>query len=208
MEGKTLHKIVIITITSLVVLAVIIFLLQVKKVGWRAAWNRINPIRRMRQAVDYVFTTEQESYLEELHQDGERDFRLLIKEIEEETGYKVIITSGYRSFAKQAELDRQNGKNANPGYSYHNYGLAIDINAVKPGTWLRKSTSIELWEASGIPEIIRNNGFRWGGDFKSYYDPVHIDLPLEKVATLKRYAELQFGSGSNWNNYQGNKVIF
>ena len=49
-------------------------------------------------------------------------------EIEDKLGYTAIITSGYRTFAKQQSLHNQNSQNAKAGYSSHNFGFAVDIN--------------------------------------------------------------------------------
>lgn len=105
-------------------------------------------------------------------------FETLISAIEER-GYTVIVTSSYRSAAKQAELykDKSMHKSsiAKPGKSQHQVRIAIDINIKKDGKQWMKGTKKQDWEATGIPELAKNLGFRWGGNF-SKYDPVHFDL--------------------------------
>jgi len=39
-----------------------------------------------------------------------------------------------------------------------------------------KGHSKSSWESTGAPDVARGMGFRWGGDFKSYHDPVHFEL--------------------------------
>lgn len=81
------------------------------------------------------------------------------------------VTSGYRSPAEQARLYRRwqqglmPGPVAPPGYSYHEYGRAIDIIADE-----------EVLRAAGIGW--ENAGGRWGGTFKGKgkYDPIHFQV--------------------------------
>lgn len=80
-----------------------------------------------------------------------------------------------------------------------------DINATNGTSYLRKASSKEAWEATGIPNIARDMGIRWGGDFKTYYDPVHFDLGNDyDVKHLKELAFEQFGT--NWNDIKGNEI--
>lgn len=105
-------------------------------------------------------------------------FSDLIKKIEE-MGYEVIITNSFRSRKKQMELqkklkDRPGVKAAKK--SKHEYGVALDINLKKGDKWWKLSTPKDEWEKTNVPKIARENGFRWGGDFRDNYDPVHFDL--------------------------------
>jgi peptidoglycan L-alanyl-D-glutamate endopeptidase CwlK len=124
----------------------------------------------------------------QLHPNARRQFAEFIKKVEAK-GYKVVITSGYRSFEKQARLHRENSKNAKAGYSSHNYGYALDINIYDPKTGqqlLKKASSKKSWEDSGIVDIAKNMGFTWGGDFRSYHDPIHFAIPREKSTAEMR----------------------
>ena len=77
---------------------------------------------------------------------------------------RFVLTSGYRSPAEQAALyDRYLAGDPNVLYppaknSYHEYGLAVDVESNK------------LLELGQYAESI---GMRWGGRFG---DPVHFDL--------------------------------
>lgn len=98
-----------------------------------------------------------------------------------QAGYTPTITSSYRSIAQQQhewdsnpDCDDDHCGVARPGYSFHNYGLALDLNFKGNGYHLLKPDSKQEWLSSGIPQIATANGLRWGGYF-SKYDPVHFD---------------------------------
>lgn len=127
-------------------------------------------------ATTTALSSKHKKYTNILHPDVDQDFEHLISEIQKK-GYKVVITSSYRDFKHQVRLKKQNKSNATPGHSPHNYGLAIDINIISPtGKWFKKATSKQQWMKTGIPQLAKSLGFRWGGDFKSYHDPVHFDV--------------------------------
>ena len=104
------------------------------------------------------------------------NFEELFKQIRRKTSYRVLVTSGNRSHAAQERLYAQNKKNAKPGRSPHQHQRAMDINLVSLRGLVRKSDSKETWEATGVPELARDLGFRWGGDFRTYHDPVHFEV--------------------------------
>jgi hypothetical protein len=108
-------------------------------------------------------------------------FDRFIQEIETTTEWRVHVTSGFRTAEEQAELREEDPRNARSGKSKHNLGRAIDINLYPAqriwGGWLRKSTSKKNWEASGVLQIAQKHGLKWGGNFKTYYDPVHFEIP-------------------------------
>lgn len=151
---------------------------------------------------------EQEAYIKDLHPKAQDKFRQFIKRVQDETGWSVLITSGYRSFQKQAQLKKEDSRNGSPGYSYHNYGLAIDLNLLKAGKRLMKASPRSEWEASGILKIAKDMGLFWGGDIKGYPDNVHFDVrPSIGITTKELYdkAIKQFGSA---DKAQGNQVQF
>jgi len=150
-------------------------------------------------------SAKQESFISELNPQEQKRFRKLIDKIQKQTGWTMTITSGYRDFAKQEYLKRVNSKNANAGYSEHNYGIALDMVAEKDGQKLRKSSSIRNWEQTGIPQIAKQMGFRWGGDFTNYHDPVHFGLGhIYDTSELLNKAYNKFGRNSN--NIRGNEI--
>lgn len=158
-----------------------------------------------RKIFTVLLTSQQEYYIKDLHPKVQNEFRRFVRRVEKDTGYKIIFTSGYRTFAEQQKEYEADSSNAAPGYSFHEFGMASDINATNGTDYLRKGSSKEAWEKSGIPQIAREMGFRWGGDFASYYDPVHFDRGNDyDVNTLRELAINQFGS--NWNDIEGNKI--
>jgi len=171
-----------------------------------AVINRDKIKTMAKDIINYAFSKEQEFFLTDLHTKYQNVFRSFIADADKKLGYKVLITSGYRSFKKQAELKLENSDNALPGKSMHNYGLALDINLIskKDGTQLKKSSTSAAWEKTGIVELATKYGLKWGGGgtFGSYHDPVHFEIPL---GGSKMYADAikQFGSESK---VVGNKV--
>ena len=99
----------------------------------------------------------------------------------------LTVTGTLRSMETQAALYAQGrttpGRivtNARPGYSYHNFGLAIDVVPTEllalprwgdtPGRQVRTD---ELWKRVG--GIGKAMGFRWGGEFKTILDRPHFE---------------------------------
>lgn len=157
------------------------------------------------KAKKFLLKKQHEYFVEDLHPKVQDRFRELIRGIEKR-GYDVILTSGYRSFKKQADLKKKNPKNASPGRSMHNYGLAIDLNLRKGTTLWRKKTSQEKWLMTGVPQLAEKLGFRWGGRFKSYHDPVHFSLAKDySPKKLLAQAVKQFGSKPE--KIRGNRVV-
>jgi peptidoglycan L-alanyl-D-glutamate endopeptidase CwlK len=127
--------------------------------------------------------------VEGLHPKARSKFKEFISRVEKELKMKFILTSGHRTFEKQAELYRKNSNNAKAGNSSHNYGFALDLNVIdKNGRQLMKKDSTADWKASGIVDIAKEMGFKWGGDFSGYHDPIHFYLePLARDDMKKRY---------------------
>lgn len=120
-------------------------------------------------------------------------------------GIPLTVTFTLRSMATQAALYAQGrtkpGKivtNARPGYSFHNYGLALDMvptALLKLPKWgdtpAHQKATDALWARVGA--IGKAIGFRWGGDFKKLIDRPHFewsgDLALADLRAGKRPAE-------------------
>ncbi len=107
-------------------------------------------------------------------------FAAFIKDVEAARSWKIYITSGLLSPEEQANLKLQNTQNAAAYRSKHVLGLAIDINLFQRHWFgyrqLMKASERKRWEASGILAIVNKHGLKWGGSFKSYYDPVHFEI--------------------------------
>ena len=91
-------------------------------------------------------------------------------------GISITLTSGFRTLQEQRRLYARLGRvglAAQPGRSYHNYGLALDFVATPRSAQAR---------AGRLAESL---GLRWGGRFHPP-DPVHIDagnyVPIDQAA--------------------------
>lgn len=117
-------------------------------------------------------------------------------------GIPLTVTFTLRSMETQAALYAQGrtkpGRivtNARAGYSFHNFGLALDVvptELLALPSWgdtppHQKHTD-SLWAQVGA--IGKAIGFRWGGDFKMIKDRPHFEwsgtLALADLRTGKR----------------------
>ena len=102
-------------------------------------------------------------------------------------GIPLTVTFTRRSMETQAALYAQGRTapghvvtNARPGYSYHNFGLAIDVVPTEllalpqwGDTPAHQARTDALWsQVGGIGKTI---GFRWGGEFKTIRDRPHFE---------------------------------
>lgn len=102
-------------------------------------------------------------------------------------GIPLTVTFTRRSMDTQAALYAQGRTspgpvvtNARPGYSFHNFGLAIDVVPSEllrlphwgdtPATQTRANA---LW--AEISAIGKSIGFRWGGEFTTIRDRPHFE---------------------------------
>ncbi|MFF2016203.1 M15 family metallopeptidase [Paenibacillus sp. NPDC058177] len=107
-------------------------------------------------------------------------------------GIPILITQGLRTIAEQDALYAQGRTkpgaivtNAKGGYSYHNFGLAIDFALLLPDG---KSVSWDLkWDGNGnrqadwleVVDEAKRLGFGWGGDWTSSKDYPHFDMTFD-----------------------------
>jgi len=124
--------------------------------------------------VDFALSQEQKHFIDQLNPAAKNKLAQLVYNATK-AGWNIIITSAYRSFQEQQQLLDSDETHTHPGHSLHNYGLAIDINAQKGSTWLKKGSSKADWIASGLPGMATSIGLGWGGSFTDY-DPVHFYL--------------------------------
>lgn len=142
--------------------------------------------------------------INKLHPSCDRLFKEFLYRMDKQ-GYQIIITSSYRSFTKQQQLKSENPQNASAGLSFHNYGMALDINLKKGEQYWKKSDSIEHWKKTNIDKVCNDLKLRWGGTFSSYHDPIHIDVDGRfNTKELLTLAHKQYGT--NVNDIVGNKV--
>lgn len=113
---------------------------------------------------------------------------------EKKTGHTIYVSDTRRTYNEQAALHAINPKNAKPGTSKHETDEAIDINVITPsGEWIKKKDSAEKWLKTGVPQYLKSLGLKWGGEFRTYHDPVHFEIPknmFEKIYdTAKKNAK-------------------
>lgn len=123
-------------------------------------------------------------------------------------GVPIIITQGLRTLAEQDALYAQGRTkpgdivtNARGGYSYHNYGLAVDFALLLPDasnvSWDMKRDGNKDGEADWkeVVQEAKALGFEWGGDWTSFKDYPHLQmsfgLSLSELRAGKRPTETQ-----------------
>ena len=107
-------------------------------------------------------------------QEKARQFMQAVLPIMPQRGVVARIISGTRSYAEQDALfaKRPQVTKARGGYSNHNFGIAWDIGLFREKDYLEDSP---LYRECG--EIGRSLGLEWGGDWKSFKDEPHFQVP-------------------------------
>jgi len=107
-------------------------------------------------------------------QEKARQFMQAVLPIMAQRGVVARIISGTRSYAEQDALfaKRPQVTKARGGYSNHNFGIAWDIGLFREKDYLEDSP---LYRECG--EIGRSLGLEWGGDWKSFKDEPHFQVP-------------------------------
>lgn len=115
-----------------------------------------------------------------------------INSVQKKLDIKLRVTTGMRTVQQQNDLYKkgrtEKGKKVTwvkGGYSYHNYGLAIDVVEIKNkhAKWNTK------WK--DISKIGKEKGFEWGGDWKDVSDKPHFQKTFGYTTKqLKKRLEL------------------
>lgn len=117
-------------------------------------------------------------------------FLRLKQMVKKELGLNLFLTSGFRSIEKQSELYNKyiSGQSkilaAKPGHSFHNFGLAFDVNAKDARGTVYGSKNPDVMQKIGA--IGQRMGLVWGGAFKKGYDPVHFHIKGYNMKQLRR----------------------
>lgn len=122
-----------------------------------------------------IANNHNEAHIKKMDASVQDTIRNFLKDIES-LGYNPKIRDSTRTFEQQAYYKRLDKRNASAGHSSHEIGIAIDLDVYKGKTVLSKRTPKSTWIASGIPEIAKKYGIRWGGNFKGYPDNNHFDF--------------------------------
>ncbi|MED3885861.1 peptidoglycan-binding protein [Priestia aryabhattai] len=134
-----------------------------------------------------------ENKLQNVHEIVQEKAYELIRQAYKESIF-IVITEGFRSIEQQHKLYSQGRTtqgsivtNAKGGYSYHNYGLAIDI-ALLDNNGEVDWTIDRRWNKAG--EVGKRIGLEWGGDWKSLKDYPHFQytfgLSLSELRSGKK----------------------
>ena len=110
-------------------------------------------------------------------------------------GYEYKAISGNRTWEEQAKIYAQGrtapGKivtNARPGFSNHNYGIAVDMGVFKEGKYLDASNPSEAEAFHKKASLIAEKyNIDWGGNWKSFKDYPHFEYKTGKsLAQLRQ----------------------
>lgn len=104
-------------------------------------------------------------------------------------GVPIVITQGLRTIQEQNELYAQGRTkpgqrvtNAKGGYSFHNFGVAIDFALLLPDgksvSWdmRRDGNGNKKADWQEVARIGKDLGFEWGGDWTSFKDYPHFQM--------------------------------
>lgn len=96
----------------------------------------------------------------------------------EQSGIRIKIISGLRTYAEQNELYAQGRTKPGPkvtnapgGYSNHNFGIAFDVGVFEGTKYLSESIK---YKAVGV--LGMDLGLEWGGNWKTIVDQPHFQL--------------------------------
>lgn len=114
-------------------------------------------------------------------------------------GVPILITQGLRTIAEQNALYEQGRTkpgsivtNAKGGYSYHNYGLAVDFALLllngSSVSWDMKldgnKNNVADWQE--VVQEAKKLGLEWGGDWTSFKDYPHFQMVFGLTITQLR----------------------
>ncbi len=145
------------------------------------------------------------AFINGLHPSARNRFADFITEVESPTNGKLIflVTSGTRSFAKQASL-ANGGGDTSVKVSLHNFGFALDGNIYgidKSG----KKIDLHLTspEANWLPyvRIAQKYGLTWGGTFKNTKVPDRVHFSYGGESKAKDYLALYNSNKKDSNGF-------
>jgi len=114
-------------------------------------------------------------------------------------GYEYKAISGNRTWEEQAKIYAQGrtapGKivtNAKPGFSNHNYGIAVDMGVFKDGKYLDASKPSEAEAFHRKAAVVGEKyNIEWGGSWKSFKDFPHFEYRTGKTISQLRQIVLE-----------------
>ncbi|NBO99176.1 MAG: M15 family peptidase [Proteobacteria bacterium] len=132
-----------------------------------------------------------------LHSKVQETFRNWIAECQilaKAHGYEYKAISGNRTWEEQAKIYAQGrtapGKivtNAKPGYSNHNYGIAVDMGVFKNGKYLDAAVPSEAETFhKKAATVAEKYNIEWGGNWKTFKDYPHFEYKTGKTLSQLR----------------------
>lgn len=132
-----------------------------------------------------------------LHNKVQQLFRNWIAECQQMAktlGYEYKAISGNRTWDEQAKLYAQGrtspGKivtNAMPGYSNHNFGIAVDMGVFKDGRYIDEIKPAEAEAFHRKAAVIAEKyNIEWGGNWPRFKDYPHFEYRIGKSMSLLR----------------------
>jgi len=132
-------------------------------------------------------------------------------------GARIEISSTLRTFAQQNNLFVRKVTTAPAGTSQHNYGCAFDLNIYdqKTGKLIASNNfpgpnihTKETWVNLGIVNAAKNADVSsWGGNFNSYFDPVHFGVKVNTAASLETAKNYANQKGINYKTLGVNDIF-
>lgn len=138
-----------------------------------------------------------------LHPKARPFFKNFIEDAEGGLGITMRVTYGLRTFDEQRAIYNQGRitpgpkvSNAPPGFSFHNYGLAIDVCELKDGklNWDFDFNKLKTYSDKYL--------LRWGGTFKSIVDKPHFEISFGYTIRqlYQKYVDKDFIDGTKYLN--------
>lgn len=134
-------------------------------------------------------------------------FRSFFKDfVQNWRGYTMQINAIDRSITKSFVLKVINPKNAEPGYSKHNYSAAIDCNIFTPKNYmLPKKGMKNAWINHGFRKLAETHDIEWGGNFGTYEDCVHFAYNFNINTAVANATEV-YGSIDDLPSSKGKEI--
>jgi peptidoglycan L-alanyl-D-glutamate endopeptidase CwlK len=138
----------------------------------------------------YMYEKSNEAKIAQLHPKVARLAREWLAQVTAE-GIPVMINQGLRTIAQQDALYAQGRTTPGSivtqvrgGYSYHNYGLALDYNLVSGDGGMDWNNDDPRWKRAA--QIGKSLGFDWGGDWTDFKDYPHLEYTFGFTTTQLR----------------------
>ena len=130
---------------------------------------------------DPSFNTRTERNLATLQPGAQEKFRPFVRRaiaIGASMGVDVKVICGLRNKADQEAAKRSGASRAGFGFSWHNFGMAIDFGCFKGSVYVGGSSNSALAERvyAAIGAVANQYGIDWGGDWRSFKDTPHFQI--------------------------------